>query len=88
MSPFSTLLPFSGSSRRPYQMAFESSESVHIKTARDSLHKLDEPLIDHELKVVRTCVNRQQPFRAESWRSIEYLSQAASFSAGTCTGFR
>jgi putative transposase len=46
------------------------SDPIPVETPSDWLHWLDEPLFDHELRAVRTCVNRQQPFGTDSWRSI------------------
>jgi putative transposase len=45
------------------------SDPLPIATPTDWLHWIDEPLFDHELMTLRTCVNRQQPFGAEDWRT-------------------
>ena len=46
------------------------SDSIPVEMPKDWLDWLDKPLFDHELRAVRTCVNRQQPFGTDSWRSI------------------
>ena len=49
------------------------SDPIPVDTPSDWLHWLGEPLFDHELEAVRTCVNRQQPFGTDSWRSSTAL---------------
>ena len=49
------------------------SDPIPIETPRDWVHWLDEPLFDHELRVLRTCVNRQQPFGTDWGRSSTAL---------------
>lgn len=44
------------------------SDPLPIEIPRSWLEWIDEPLFDHELTALRTCVNRQQPFGAEDWR--------------------
>ena len=31
---------------------------------------IDQPLFDHELTTLRTCVNRQQPFGTPDWQTV------------------
>jgi hypothetical protein len=33
------------------------------------LEWIDQPLFDHELTVLRTCLNRQRPFGSEDWQA-------------------
>jgi putative transposase len=40
-----------------------------VETPTSGLGWIDEPLFDHELATLRTCINRQQPFGAEDWRT-------------------
>lgn len=44
------------------------SDPVPCETPSDGLQWIDQPLFDHELTTMRTCVNRQQPFGAEDWQ--------------------
>jgi len=44
------------------------SDSIPAETPSDWLQWIDQPLFDHELTTLRTCVNRQQPFGAEDWQ--------------------
>ena len=30
--------------------------------------RIDQPIFDHEVTTLRTCVNRQQPFGPEAWQ--------------------
>ena len=45
-------------------------DPLPVATPSDWLQWLDAPLFDHELRALRMCVNRQQPFGTESWRLI------------------
>ena len=47
----------------------EFSDPLPIETPTDWLHWIDQPLFDHEITTLRTCVNRQQPFGGEDWRT-------------------
>lgn len=47
----------------------ELSDPLPIETPIDWLEWIDQPLFDHELTMLRTCVNRQQPFGAVDWRT-------------------
>jgi putative transposase len=47
----------------------ELTDLVPIETPLNWQDWIDEPLFDHELMRLRTCVNRQQPFGAEEWRT-------------------
>jgi putative transposase len=47
----------------------ELSDPLPLEPPPDWLHWIDQPLFDHELTKLRTCVNRQQPFGAEDWRT-------------------
>ena len=44
------------------------SDPVPCETPSDGLQWIDQPLFDHELTTMRTCVNRQQPVGAEDWQ--------------------
>lgn len=44
------------------------SDPVPCETPSDGLQWIDQPLFDHALTTMRTCVNRQQPFGAEDWQ--------------------
>jgi putative transposase len=44
-------------------------DPMPIETPTNWNHWLDEPLFDHELKTLRTSVNRQQPFGSETWQA-------------------
>jgi putative transposase len=48
----------------------EFSDPLPIETPTDWLQWIDQPLFDHELTILRTCVNRQQPFGAGDWRTM------------------
>ena len=43
---------------------------VPVDTTTDWLQWIDQPLFDHELTALRTCVNRQQPFGTADWQAV------------------
>lgn len=45
------------------------SDPIPVDLPGDWLQWIDQPLFDHELLTLRTCVNRHQPFGAEEWRT-------------------
>jgi putative transposase len=45
------------------------SDPIPVETPKEWLTWIDQPLFDHELTTLRTCVNRQQPFGTEAWRA-------------------
>ena len=51
------------------------SDPLPVETPSDWLQWIDQPLFDHELTTLRTCVNRQQPFGVEDWQ----VTMAATF---------
>jgi putative transposase len=46
------------------------AESTPVETPNERLEGIGQPLCDHELTTLRTCVNRQQPFGADDWQAI------------------
>jgi len=44
------------------------SDPIPVETPSDWLQWIDQPLFDHELTTLRTCVNRLQPFGAGDWQ--------------------
>ncbi len=40
-----------------------------IEAPTECLQWIDQPLFDHELATLRTCVNRQQPFWTADWQA-------------------
>ena len=45
------------------------SDPLPVETPSDWLQWIHQPLFDHELTALRTCVNRQQPFGASDWQT-------------------
>ena len=45
------------------------SDPVPVEMPREWVHWIDQPLFEHELTTLRTCVNRQQPFGTEDWQA-------------------
>jgi putative transposase len=45
------------------------SDPLPVETPRAWLEWIDQPLFDHELTVLRTCLNRQRPFGSEDWQA-------------------
>ena len=46
------------------------SDPTPVETPTDRLSWIDQPLFDHELAALRTCVNRQQPFGTTDWQAV------------------
>jgi putative transposase len=47
----------------------ELNDPIPVDLPHDWLQWIDQPLFDHELARLRTCVNRQQPFGEEKWQA-------------------
>lgn len=45
------------------------SDPLPVEMPLEWVQWIDQPLFDHELTTLRTCVNRQQPFGREDWQS-------------------
>jgi len=45
------------------------SDPVAVELPTEWLQWIDQPLFDHELGTLRTCVNRQQPYGTEDWQA-------------------
>lgn len=45
------------------------SDPWPVEAPAEWLQWIDQPLFDHELVSLRTCVNRQQPFGREDWQA-------------------
>ena len=43
-------------------------DPIPTDTPNEWLQGIDQPLFDHELMMLRRCVNRQQPFGTEEWQ--------------------
>jgi len=48
-------------------------DPVAVETPIEWLQGIDQPLFDYELTMLRTYVNRQQPFGAEDWQELNGL---------------
>lgn len=44
------------------------SDPLPVDTPPEWVQWIDQPLFEHELVTLRTCVNRQQPFGREDWQ--------------------
>jgi putative transposase len=44
------------------------TDAVPLSVPENATHWIDQPLFDHELLALRTCVNRQQPFGSTEWQ--------------------
>ena len=45
------------------------SDPLPVETPSEWVQWIDQPLFDHELGTLRTCVNRQQPYGTEDWQA-------------------
>lgn len=45
------------------------SDPLPVEMPPEWVQWIDQPLFDHELVTLRTCVNRQQPFGREDWQA-------------------
>ena len=46
------------------------SDPAPVEPQTEWLPWIDQPLFDHELTTLRTCVNRQQPFGTADWQTV------------------
>ena len=45
------------------------TDPLPVEIPRNWRHWIDQPLFEHELTALRTCVNRQQPFGTAPWQA-------------------
>ncbi|MDH5253901.1 MAG: transposase [Nitrospira sp.] len=45
------------------------TDPLPVETPRQWTHWINQPLFEHELIALRTCVNRQQPFGTAAWQT-------------------
>jgi putative transposase len=58
------------------------SDPAPVETPTEWLPWIDQPLFDHELTALRTCVNRQQPFGTTDWQTVTVCIQDPSATVG------